>query len=94
MDAKEVADKASAAVEKGADKVEAAVEKAAISATSATRRAEAAATEAIDRGCGAAERGQDAVESALACASQAIRERPLTAMAVVGLVAYFFGRIR
>lgn len=94
MEAKEAAGKAKAAVAKGADETEAVIEKTASGATAATRRAEAAAIHAIDSGRDIAERGQDAVESALASASQTIRERPLTAMAVIGLLAYICGRLR
>lgn len=94
MEPNETADKAKAAVAKGADKTEQAIDRTAASASEATRRAEAAATKAIDEGRDAYESGRDSVENALACASRAIQERPLTSMALVALVAYFWGRIR
>src|SRR5690606_10288379 len=94
MENNETADKAKAAVAKGADKAEQVIEKTAANAGEATRRVEAAATRVIDESQEVYMNGRDSVENALACASRAIQERPLTSMALVALVAYFWGRMR
>lgn len=87
MDADTVASKAKGAVNTGADVVEGAIDDVAAKATSLTRKTKVATVEAIDG-------GRDAVAEALSTATEIIRARPITSVAVVGLIAYIWGRIK
>lgn len=80
-------EKTKQAVNKGADAVENAIDDVADKATNATRKARAATEDALDQ-------GQDALEGALRCASEIVRTHPLTSVAVVGAIAYLWGRLR
>lgn len=86
MGADTAANKAKNVVDTGADAVETAIDDVASKATAATRRAKEVASESIDE-------GRDAVAQALQCATSMIRERPITSVAVVGLIAYIWGRV-
>ncbi len=87
MNTDDLADKGKKAVYKAATAVEGAIDEAAAGATRATRKVHARAGDAIDQ-------SQDAVESALRCATQMIRDRPLTSVVVVGMIAYIWGKVR
>ncbi|MCK9507648.1 MAG: hypothetical protein M0Q54_04350 [Pigmentiphaga sp.] len=49
---------------------------------------------ALEEGCEMLEDGRDAVAECLRCTAAQIRERPITAMAIVAGVAYLLGRFR
>ncbi|MPS30088.1 hypothetical protein [Pigmentiphaga sp.] len=80
-------EKAKDALEDGLEAVDKAAHATADKVTRATRRAKDAASDALDD-------GSDALESALRCTQDAIRQHPVTAVALVAAVAYLLGRMR
>lgn len=86
MGADATAGKAKDAVAHGADSVEGAIHDVADKATEVTRKAKAAATDLIDE-------HRDAVAEALQSATDTIRARPITSVAVVAAVAYLWGKL-
>jgi ElaB/YqjD/DUF883 family membrane-anchored ribosome-binding protein len=86
MSADATAVKAKDAVSAGADSVEGAINNAASKATEVTRKAKETASELIDE-------HRDAVAEALQSATETIRARPITSVAVVAAVAYLWGKL-
>lgn len=82
-----VADKAKSAIDDGADLAEEAIDKTAAKASKITSKVRNTAIDSIDD-------GQDALENALTCTKDLVRAHPITSLAVVGAIAYLWGRLR
>jgi ElaB/YqjD/DUF883 family membrane-anchored ribosome-binding protein len=87
MDPKKAADTARDAIDNGADSAEEFIDETARKASDATQRARSMAHDAVDD-------GQDALEGAIRCAKGMIRTHPLASVAIVGAIAYLWGRMR
>ncbi|WP_144635965.1 DUF883 family protein [Bordetella genomosp. 13] len=87
MAIEKASDKAKELVDDGADAAESAIDQVAHSARRGTRAAQDLLDNTLDE-------GGDAVENAVLCAKDFIRQNPFTAVAAVAAVAYLWGRIR
>lgn len=87
MSAEKAVEKAKGLAEKGADTAEQVIETTANEARRRVRSAKGAVDDALDE-------GRDTMENAVACAKDMIRQHPFAAVAVVGAIAYLWGRIK
>ncbi len=87
MDVDKVVDKTRHAVAKGADAAENVLDDVADKAGKASRKVKAAAEDAYDE-------GKDVLEGALKSATQIVRTYPIASIAVVGALAYLWGKIK
>jgi len=87
MGTEKVVDKAKELAEKGASAAEDTVDTAASAVKRRVRAAKGTVDDTLDD-------GRDALEDAVLCAKEMIRQHPFTAVAVVGAIAYLWGRIR
>ncbi|HEY0296929.1 MAG TPA: hypothetical protein VGC69_16490 [Bordetella sp.] len=87
MSTEKAVEKAKDLAEKGEDIATGVIDSAASEAKRRVRSAKGAVDEALDD-------GRDALENAMVCAKDMIRQHPFTAVAVVGAIAYLWGKIR
>ncbi|MCX5592449.1 hypothetical protein [Alcaligenes endophyticus] len=89
-----VAARAKEGIASGAEKLEQAVDVAAQTSKNTARRVRASVEDFVQEYDGLYAEGKDVVEEALICTKNMVRARPLTSLAMVGLLGYLLGRLR